>query len=305
MMFMTVPTLADPTSLPLIPLMAGVAIMTGFFMLVFGRKVLRIGLGVIGAGAGGLIGNLVFSLTTGSPAPMSAIFIGTLVGFGLGILFWKLTITSLMAASCGVLAGGLCSIILLNGWVQISPQTSPDPDSTRLPAQVAVSMDDDSQAQQNAPTLEERLNQAARDHTMAMAEDAWSQVNTGLEQLSNEMSRATQAALMESGDLWNRLTSMQKQYVLIASVLGAVFGMLLSVGARRCSGALVTAMAGSGLMLLGGLMLTEIIYPTGGATLKAIDPGLWVVGWLSLALLGGLASWRLERRKSNDHLEDC
>ena len=45
-------------------------------------------------------------------------------------------------------------------------------------------------------------------------------------------------------------------------------------------------------------MLTEIIYPTGGAALKAITPGLWVLGWLSLALCGGVVSWQLERRKS-------
>ena len=108
---------------------------------------------------------------------------------------------------------------------------------------------------------------------------------------------------MRSGDLWNQLTTIQKQYVVIASVLGAVFGILLSVGARRCSGALVTAMAGSGLVILGGLMLPEIIYPTGGAVLKAMDPGIWVLGGLSLALFGGLISWQLERRKVDEHIE--
>ena len=120
--------------------MAGIAILTGLFMLVFGRRVLRIGLGVIGASAGGLCGNFVCSLLTTPPSPLTAIFIGTVIGFCLGLLFWKLTITSLMAASCGVLAGGLCSIVLLNGWIEIVPPT--EFDSTRMPAQMAVTVDE-------------------------------------------------------------------------------------------------------------------------------------------------------------------
>ena len=292
---------ADQAPLPMLPLMAGIAIMTGLFMLVFGRKVLRIGLGVIGASAGGLCGNVACSLLTTPPSPLTAILIGAVIGFGLGLLFWKLTITSLMAASCGVLAGGLCSIVLLNGWIEIVPPT--EFDSTRMPAQVAVTVDEEPGESPTTPSLEERITEATKEHTVSMAENAWGQVNTGLNQLTTEMSRTTQAALMRSGDLWNQLTTIQKQYVVIASVLGAVFGILLSVGARRCSGALVTAMAGSGLVILGGLMLTEIIYPTGGAVLKAMDPGLWVLGWLSLALSGGLISWHLERRKVDEHTE--
>lgn len=301
MMFMNDSILANQAPLPMLPLMAGIAILTGLFMLVFGRRVLRIGLGVIGASAGGLCGNFLCSLLTTPPPPLAAILIGAFIGFGLGLLFWKLTITSLMAASCGVLAGGLCSIILLNGWIEIVPPT--EFDSTRMPAQVAVTVDEPSSEQRSTPSLEDRLAEATRDHSLAMAENAWDQVNTGLDQLTTEMSRTTQAALMQSGDLWNQLTSIQKQYVVIASVLGAVFGILLSVGARRCSGALVTAMAGSGLVILGGLMLTEIIYPTGGAVLKAMDPGVWVLGWLSLALCGGLISWQFERRKVDEPLE--
>ena len=292
---------ADQAPLPMLPLMAGIAIMTGLFMLVFGRKVLRIGLGVIGASAGGLCGNVACSLLTTPPSPLTAILIGAVIGFGLGLLFWKLTITSLMAASCGVLAGGMCSIVLLNGWIEIVPPTAFD--STRMPAQVAVTVDEEPGESPTTPSLEERITEATKEHTVSMAENAWGQVNTGLNQLTTEMSRTTQAALMRSGDLWNQLTTIQKQYVVIASVLGAVFGILLSVGARRCSGALVTAMAGSGLVILGGLMLTEIIYPTGGAVLKAMDPGLWVLGWLSLALSGGLISWHLERRKVDEHTE--
>jgi hypothetical protein len=92
---------------------------------------------------------------------------------------------------------------------------------------------------------------------------------------------------------------------MISSALGAVFGILVSFGARRCSGALVTAMAGSGLVLLGGLILTEIIYPTGGAALKAMNPGLWVLGWLTLALIGGLISWQTERSKADTPCETC
>ena len=301
MMFMNDQILATQAPLPMLPLMAGIAILTGLFMLVFGRKVLRIGLGVIGASAGGLCGNVACSMLTTPPAPLTAILIGAVIGFGLGLLFWKLTITSLMAASCGVLAGGLCSIVLLNGWIEIVPPT--EFDSTRMPAQVTVTMDEGPSDSPTTPSLEDRISEATKEHTLAMAENAWGQVNTGLNQLTNEMSRTTQAALMRSGDLWNQLTTIQKQYVVIASVLGAVFGILLSVGARRCSGALVTAMAGSGLVILGGLMLTEIIYPTGGAVLKAMDPGLWVLGWLSLALSGGLISWHLERRKVDEHTE--
>ena len=301
MMFMNHSILANSAPLPMLPLMAGIAILTGLFMLVFGRKVLRIGLGVIGASAGGLCGNVLCSMLTSPPSPLTAILIGAFLGFGLGLLFWKLTITSLMATSCGVLAGGLCSIVLLNGWIEIVPPA--EFDSARMPAQVSVTVDGEPQEERGTPSLEDRLTEATRDHTFAMAENAWGQVNTGLDQLTSEMSRTTQAALMRSGDLWNQLTTIQRQYVVIASVLGAVFGVLLSVGARRCSGALVTAMAGSGLVILGGLMLTEIIYPTGGAVLKAMDPGVWVLGWLSLALFGGLLSWQLERRKVDEHSE--
>jgi hypothetical protein len=305
MMFMTDQIIASEAQFPLLPLMAGIAIMTGLFMLIFGRKVLRIGLGVIGATAGGLCGNLFCTYLTTPPPAMTAILIGAIIGLGLGLLFWKLTITSLMAASCGVLAGGLCSIVLLNGWVQIVAPHEFDKDSQRLPANVAVTFNDDPDASNTPPTLEDRITQATKEHSIALAEDAWSQVNTGLGQLGNEMTRTTQAALRQSGDLWNQLTTVQKQYVMISSVLGAVFGILLSVGARRCSGALVTAMAGSGLVLLGGLTLTEILYPTGGAVLKRIDPGLWVLGWVALALLGGLFSWQLERQKADKQTETC
>ena len=301
MLFSTHTILATQPPLPMVPLLAGIAILTGAFMLVFGRKVLRIGLAVIGATAGGVGGNLVWSLFTTTVSSVPLVLAGACLGFCLGLLFWRLTITSLMAASCGVLSGCLCSIMLLNGWIQIAP--TDELDNTRMPAQVSVTVNDESNETTPAPTLEDRLVEATMDHTAAMSERAWSQVNSGLEQLTTEMSQKTQAALMQSGDLWNRLTTIQKQYVVIASLLGGIFGILLSVGARRCSDALVTAMAGSGLVLFGGLMVTEIIYPTGGAALKAINPGLWVLGWMSLALCGGLVSWQLERRKAHHQSE--
>ena len=84
MMFMNDSILANQAPLPMLPLMAGIAILTGLFMLVFGRRVLRIGLGVIGASAGGLCGNFLCSLLTTPPPPLAAILIGAVIGFGLG-----------------------------------------------------------------------------------------------------------------------------------------------------------------------------------------------------------------------------
>ena len=250
-----------------LPLLAGIAIVTGAFMLIFGHKVLRVGLAVIGAWEAASPGISSAPWAPGSAIPL--VLIGAALGFGLGLLFWKLTITSLMAASCGVLSGGLCSIMLLNGWIQITPPEQRD--ETRLPAQVAVTVNDQQNDTDPPSTLEDRLVEATLDHATARTKDAWSRVNSGLEQLTTEMSRTTQTALMKSGDIWNQLTTIQKQYVAIASVLGAIFGIMLSVGARRCSSALVTAMAGSGLVLFGGLMLTEIIYPTEAPPKTALE----------------------------------
>ena len=85
----------DPTLLP-----AGVLLITGLFMLLAGRRLLKPGLGIIGALIGCLTGNaLGLAFSTALP-PVTWAFLGGLVGLAFGLLMWRMTVATLMAASC-------------------------------------------------------------------------------------------------------------------------------------------------------------------------------------------------------------
>jgi hypothetical protein len=83
------------------------------------------------------------------------------------------------------------------------------------------------------------------------------------------------------------------------AVLGALFGFLFGLVAWKWSGAVVTALAGAGLVLLGALLFVEALSPVSGASLWELSPALWLGGWAILAVSGALISWHIERRRAD------
>jgi len=90
---------------------------------------------------------------------------------------------------------------------------------------------------------------------------------------------------VEVGEVWRQIPPLDRLVMLGGGAIGAAIGLLFGLVMPKRSAALVTALAGSA-MLLAGMTWMSSGFNMPGAEQLAHAPKRWVIVWLVLALLG-------------------
>jgi hypothetical protein len=288
----------DPALLP-----AGILFITGTFMLLAGRRLLKTGLGITGALIGGLMGNAIgLSLDTALPAIFWA-GLGGFLGLALGLLLWRMTVASIMAASCAAVAVLLVLLGIQGGLIEpVAPTTTVRAESalldklqtepTGLPETVPP------------PNFEEAITGAAVDQARVRWQAGLSQAKDTTNHWLSALNERLTMTLGRLGDTWSNLDERLRSAILGVAVLGGLFGFLFGLVAWKRSGSIVTVVAGAGLVLIGGLICLESLAPSAQGPFGALHPAIWLGGWAGLALVGAFIQWHTERRAADRELDD-
>lgn len=286
-------------SLPLDPVLipAGIILITGIFMLLVGRRMLRCGLGIMGALAGALLGNAIAPILPALFAPVVMSVLGGILGLGLGLLLWRVTIASVMAGSCAAVAS-LCLLLAMQaGWV--TPVTPGDATVASTQAPTITPVGTSPEPMNPTPTIEERLGDAA---ATALKEDAAARIEAmqlGVNKWLALLNESLGGIITRVTHAWSALEQPFKSALIGSTVLGALFGFLFGIVAWKWSSAVVNALAGSGLVLIGALFFLEALLQNAQASPWNLPPGLMLAGWAILAGSGGFISWYFERRRAD------
>ncbi len=288
----------DPALLP-----AGILFITGAFMLLAGRKLLKTGLGITGALIGGLMGNAIgLSIENALPAVFWA-GLGGVIGLALGLLLWRMTVASIMAASCAVVAVLVVLLGIHGGFIEpVAPTTPLHADAAPLDT---LQVEPTGLLETAAPpTFEEALTGAAADHARARWQaglvQARETTNTWLTALNERLT----LTLGRLGDTWSNLDTRLRSAMLGVAILGGLFGFLFGLVAWKRSGSIVTVVAGAGLILIGGLICLESLAPSPQGPFGGHHPGIWLGSWVGLAVVGAFIQWHTERRAADRELDD-
>ena len=283
----------DPTLLP-----AGILLITGLFMLLGGRRLLKPGLGIIGALAGCLAGNaLGLAFSASLPAVVWAI-LGSIIGCIFGLLLWRMTVATLMAASCS--AGAVLAVLLAinSGMIDLAPESTIEDEAAPLAAMTIRSIGSEEEPVLADDSLESALTDAAVGHAMNSMQGG---VATARERAGNWLGTLNErlgGSLTGLASDWHGLEPRLRSALVGVAALGGLFGFLFGLAAWRQSSAIVTVVAGAGLVLTGSLICYRSF--TGGDSnlLTEFKPGIWLGVWIGLALLGGVVQWWIERRNA-------
>ena len=284
----------DPTLLP-----AGILLITGLFMLLGGTRLLKPGLGIIGALAGGLAGNaLGLAFSSALPTLVWAV-LGGLVGLAFGVLLWRMTVATLMAASCS--AGAVLAVLLAlnSGLLDLTPPGQPDA-LAALNAQTTGESDPSAETEtESGKSLESAIADAATAHAMDAVEDGVASARQHAGNWLITLNAQLGGSLTGLSNDWHGLEPRLKSALAGVAALGGLFGFLFGLAAWRQSSAIVTVVAGSGLVLIGSLICYRSF--TGGdpGLLSEFKPGIWLGVWIGLAVCGGLIQWQIERRNTD------
>ena len=291
-------------SLPLDPVLlpAGIVLITGVFMLLAGRKMLRCGLAILGALGGCLIGNSLAPIVPAALSPLALSVVGALLGLGLGLLLWRITVATVMAASCATVSSLALLLAVNSGVVSPVPPSAAQADAIKTPPHPTDSLEVEPVGwvtKPPPPSFQERLGAAA---VTAAKEDASERLNAfsgGINRWLAGLNIRLSDVLARAQGAWQTLDSPLQSALMGIAVLGGLFGFLFGLVAWKWSGAVVTALAGAGLVLLGVLLTVEVLSPLTGASLWDLHPGLWLGGWILLGSAGALISWQIERRHAD------
>ena len=291
-----------PVSIPfdagLVP--AGIFVITGIFMLLTGRKLLRIGLGVIGAVIGALLGEAAGLSFANALSPLTWSTIGGCLGLGFGLLLWRFTVATLMAASCAGISVLIVGMAIRSGIIEpVDPGTEPPPTPVREQPETPTEG-----SRETSPSIEDALIEAARTRAESELADGLARAGQMTESWLTALNRRIARATTGLDTHWKDLDPMVRRALAGVALLGGVFGFLFGLVAWKRSGAIVTAVAGAGLVLIGGLIGFESLVPGAQGRLESLHPGIWIGLWLVLALGGGLIQWHSERKDADTRGSD-
>lgn len=260
-------------------------LVTGVLLWVSGRRVLKPSFAVIGALAGGFLGQAVVpGLGIDSMFGVSGEIAGAAVGGTLGalaaILIFRVAVGVLSASVVGGLA-------LLGASVFI--QTSD------LPAEGAARDSESAQVE-----IENSLDESSSD---------WRNPE---ELLSNAAENADEPSKFVSdlfygfkAEFWDPLDGGDQMLLTSSGLAGFVAGLALGVFAPKKTTALVTAFAGAGMWLPALYFLSQTLDLPGKAILERM-PIEWLAIWLVVSMTGLLIQWQglTERRKDKKSKRD-
>ena len=260
-------------------------LVTGVLLWVSGRRVLKPSFAVIGALAGGFLGQAVVpGLGIDSMFGVSGEIAGAAVGGTLGalaaILIFRVAVGVLSASVVGGLA-------LLGASVFIQTSDLPAEDAARdsESAQVEIenSLDESSSDWRNP---EELLSSAAEN--------------------ADEPSKFVSDLFYGfKAEFWDPLDGGDQMLLTSSGLAGFVAGLALGVFAPKKTTALVTAFAGAGMWLPALYFLSQTLDLPGKAILERM-PIEWLAIWLVVSMTGLLIQWQglTERRKDKKSKRD-
>ena len=283
-----IPMPLDPALLP-----AGILLITGIFMLLAGRRLLKVGLGITGAVIGSLIGNAAGLSFTNALPPIVWTFLGGCIGLGIGLLLWRLTVASIMAASCAAVAVLAVTLGIRSGFIQ---PVDPGEPTTMAAATEPGEQESPDEASPSGGSIEDALLDAVQ----TRAEEEWKatlgkaeMVTTGWLDALNRRLTLTAGRLSNE---WNGLSGRMQSALAGVALLGGLFGFLFGLAAWKRSGAIVTVVAGAGLVLIGSLIGYESLFPSAQGPFETLHPAIWLLCWFTLAAGGALIQWHAERQ---------
>ncbi|MEZ6242049.1 MAG: hypothetical protein R3B57_03310 [Phycisphaerales bacterium] len=295
-------------------LVAGVGLVAGLVLWLFGSRVLRPMFALLGAAVGAFLGLVLVPLSGLGPietgwdvAPsVSPEQIGLLGGAVLGVVLAFTLYRAVMALGSGFVFAG---VGLLAGLIYIQRMPDASADAPQPQSQVA-GLDSGALDSIDTSALKE-----ASDWLSAHDEGASERSTFDDEgRLDVGAARAKFASAAERsrvfidkvGDStrseWETLSPRQRVVMLGAALVGLATGLLFGMTMPTRSAALMTAMAGSGVAIGCGLMLAES-YDVPRDWLLNQRPSTWAILW-GVAAAVGLTFQMTVARKSRHHHHD-
>ncbi len=287
-------------------LVAGVGLVAGMILWLFGSRVLRSMFALLGAALGAFVGLLLLPLTGLAPVEtgwevlpsVSSEQIGLLGGAILGVVLAFTLYRAVMALGSGFV---FAAVGLLAGLIYIQQMPDAGADAPQTESQAGAfdvgtldSIDTSALREANewlssksegadAPTFDEegRLDVGA---ARAQLADAAQRSRVFMDKVG-ESSRSR----------WEALSARQRIVMLGAGLIGMAAGLLFGMTMPSRSAALMTAMAGSAVALGCGLMLAES-YDMPRDWLLDQRPSTWAIGWGVAAAIGLTFQMTVARR---------
>lgn len=266
-------------------------LITGVLLWVSGRRVLKPSFAVIGALAGGFLGQAIvpgmgIDSMFGVPGDIAGAAVGGTLGALAAILIFRVAIGVLSASVVGALA-----ILGASVFIQTSEPVLEDRDASES---ALVEQD----ALEDMPSLRDEL----RDEIEQGAKD----IASGDKEAGQFVSDLYSGLKAE---LWDPLDGGDKMLLTSSGLAGFVAGLALGVFAPKKTTALVTAFAGAGMWLPALYFLSQSLELPGKAILERM-PIEWLAIWLVVSMTGLLIQWqgltdrRKDRKPKRDRDED-
>lgn len=262
----------------------GLALLAGGVLWAMGSMVLRLGIALAGMALGAMIGWLAWIETGGSfPLWIVMAVFAAVVGL-VGLAIYRLLLAGLLAGICA-------SVAFVTIWCLLALTPTGDPPSDRIPAtplaEVGMLLTGSHEPAPAAPT------ESASDASSAVP---------NLLPAATERAEALRRHLVERiTALWGRwqLLSPRAQLSIVGGVLGGLLlGLLLATFLQKTSAMLVTAVAGS-ILLIGSI--SRLLAMIGAPTHQLVD--VWAplpsVVLITLSIAGLVVQMSLLRRRNS------
>ena len=311
---------------------AGIMLLVGLCLWLFGGKVLKVLFGIAGVVLGGLVGMIAlpaFGSETlfGQPSGLIGLGIGAAIGFVIALMALKLAIV--------VTAGlGFAAVGFLGGAIYLSYNPLPDDsppaafeidESDRAPdgrllfenpyTGQKMTLDELTRTLREANSFLGGVQRAAGDDGAA-GDEANADTELANEDRFRAIAARCKAIVREGYDLakshWNAMSMKERMVVVGSTFVGLAVGLLIGFFMPKKSTAFITALAGSAIWLTAAGLLVEAFAPSMRG-LTDQPPTIWAFVWaftfvLGLAIqlmgLGGPVREKKSRKKADDEDEE-
>lgn len=256
-------------------------LIAGAMLWIAGRRVLKPIFAVLGALAGGFLGNaIVPGMGIEGMFGLSGGMAGAAVGGALGALAAILIFRVAIGVLAATVVSGL-AILAASIFIQTSepvPAEVPEGSESAL-VEPEHSLDEDSASWKDE--LREDLTQGAKDIAAGEREPG---------QFVTDLYRGLKA------ELWDPLEPGDKMLLTSSGLAGFVAGLALGVFAPKKTTALVTAFAGAGMWLPAVYFLSQSLDLPGKAMFER-TPVEWLAIWLVISMTGLFIQWQGLKKK--------
>ncbi len=254
--------------------LAVAALLTGLVLWLKGERVLKPAFLVLGAVMGAGLGSV--GLPAAHPEPIQnipSVYVGMGGGAVVGLLGSLVAFRAAMAIAALLVfasAGGLAGMVYLARSGELPPEATSSQTTVETPALSAFT--DAARIVRDQSATEQQRDEA-------------------LLQVGQRVERFADEVRAEMERRWSALTGRGRA-VLAGTVMGgAVLGLILGLGSPRRSAAMVTALAGSAVVLVSSDWLVRAVWPSllDG---REPTPAVWLAAWIAMATIGAVVQLR-------------